>query len=198
MPDTPPSLFIRLRDAGDGGSWREFFEQYWRLIYSFARQCGLDRHDAEDVLQEVVTDVFKAMPTFEYDRAKGTFRAFLRTVTQRKVADHLRRKAARPKRPLDAAASGNGRHALADPAGQAAEQTWERDWRRNLLQVCLERVSREVEPKTFQAFQLYALEGWPAEKTARALKMSVAAVYMAKSRVAARVRHWYDKEVNAD
>ncbi len=82
MPDTPPSLLIRLRDAADQSSWREFFEQYWRLIYSFARRCGLSPPHAEDVVQEVVCEVFRAMPTFEYDRAKGTFRGYLRTIDQ--------------------------------------------------------------------------------------------------------------------
>ncbi len=75
MPDTPPSLLVRLRDADDHRSWQRFFDQHWRLIYSFARQCGLRSGDAEDVVQEVVTEAFRAMPRFDYDRAKGTFRA---------------------------------------------------------------------------------------------------------------------------
>lgn len=75
---TRPSLLDRLRDGTDRHSWEQFFDQYWRLIYSFARKCGLSASDAEDVLQEVVLKVFRAMPTMTYDRTKGTFRAYLR------------------------------------------------------------------------------------------------------------------------
>jgi RNA polymerase sigma-70 factor (ECF subfamily) len=187
MSNTPPSLLIRLRDSRDATSWQRFFEQYWRLIYAFARRCGLSLEDAEDVLQEVVTEVYRAMPTFEYDRSRGTFRAYLRTITQRKVTDHLRKKArGRSACAALAAESGNGHAQLADPAGRAAEETWERDWQRNLLQICINHVRDEVEPKTFQAFQLYALDGWSAADSARFLGVSTATVYMAKSRVTQR------------
>lgn len=199
MPDTPPSLLIRLRDRDNRRSWQQFFEQYWRLIYSFARHCGLAPPGAEDVVQEVVSEVFEALPTFEYDRAKGTFRALLRKITQHKVADHLRRQArGRSIHGPVAGMGGNGHRPLADPAGSSAEQIWERDWRRNLLQACLDRVSREVEPKTFQAFQLYALEGWSVRDTAEFLGLSVASVYAAKSRIAQRVRDWWHKEIGDD
>jgi RNA polymerase sigma-70 factor (ECF subfamily) len=192
-------LLVRLRDADDHRSWQRFFEQYWRLIYSFARKCGLEPGDAEDVVQEVVTEVFRTMPRFDYDRAKGTFRAYLRTISRRKITDHLRKSArSRSASAALAARGGNGHAPLADPAGEAADKTWERDWRRNLLQVCLERVSHEVEPKTFQAFQLFALDGWSAADTAAFLKMNVGSVYVAKSRVAARVRHWYEREIGED
>ena len=91
MPDTTrPTMLNRLRDAQDRQSWRQFFERYWRLIYSFARRCGLSPADSEDVVQEVVLEVFRAIPGFDYDRSKGTFRAYLRTITQRKVVDQLR------------------------------------------------------------------------------------------------------------
>ena len=130
MPDTPPSLLIRLCDARDAGSWRRFFEQYWRLIFSFARKCGLQPTDAQDVVQEVVTELFRAMPRFEYDRSRGTFRGWLRTITQNKVADHLARKARQPAVHLRADPGGNGHHPLHDPAGRDAEAAWERDWPR--------------------------------------------------------------------
>lgn len=198
MPDTPPSLLIRLRDAGDQRSWQQFFDQYWRLIYHFARACGLKSDDAQDVLQEVVTDVFKAMPNFEYDRSKGTFRGYLRTVTQRKVISLLERRKARPVVSLHQGDDGNGHQQLHDPAGPDAEEVWEINWRRNLMQVSLARVAKEVEPKTFQAFQLTALEGWTPASAAEFLKLSVSSVYVAKYRIIERLRYWVEKETKED
>lgn len=198
MPDTPPTLLIRLRDAADSHSWREFFEQYWRLIYSFGRQCGLQSRDCEDLVQEVVSEVFRAMPGFVYDRSKGTFRAYLRTIAQRKIADHLRKAARRPTQSFDGHTGGNGQQPLEDPENSAAEQVWERQWRRNLVQVCLDRVRREVEPRTYQAFQLYVLEDWRVPEVARFLRIRAGSVYTAKSRVIQRLRYWLEKEMSED
>ena len=198
MPDTPPSLLIRLRDARDSRSWREFLEQYWRLIYSFGRKCGLPQRDCEDVVQEVVLEVFRAMPGFDYDRSKGTFRAFLRTIAQRKIADHLRKAARYPTQGLDHRAGGNGQQPLEDPESPAAEQVWEREWRRNLVQVCLDRVRQEVEPRTYQAFQLYVLEEWRVPDVAGFLRIRAGSVYTAKSRVVQRMRYWLEKEISED
>ena len=65
---------------------------------------------------------------------------------------------------------------------------WEREWRANELRTGLQAVASEVEPKTFQAFQLFVLEEWPTEKVARFLGLSRQSVYQAKSRVIRKLR----------
>jgi RNA polymerase sigma factor (sigma-70 family) len=197
MPDTPPTLLIRLRDPGDQGSWRQFYEQYWRLIYTFARRCGLPESDAQDTVQDVVTEVFRAMPRFEYDRARGSFRNYLRTITARKIIDRRRHDAARPTVAVPIT-SHDGQPVLADPDSPTGAEVWERDWRRNLLQVCIDRVAHEVEPRTFQAFQLCAVEGWSGQQAAEFLEMTTEAVWQAKSRVARGIREWFLREVGED
>jgi RNA polymerase sigma-70 factor (ECF subfamily) len=196
--ETWPSLLKRLRHGDDYASWECFLARYWRLIYAFARQCGLDASDAEDVVQEVVTEVFKAMPRFEYDRAQGRFRSYLRKITQRKVIDHYRRQSRRDAVSFDDLPPEAG--ARLDPISPAARDAWEAGWRQNLLQLWLDQVAQEVGPKTFQAFQMYALDGLSAADTARFLNMSVASVYVAKSRVIRRIQiHAAEEsEVQAD
>lgn len=198
MPDTPPTLLNRLRDHQDRHSWQRFFDGYWRLIYAYAVRQGLAPEDAEDIVQEVVTDVFRLMPQFNYDRSRGTFRAYLRTITHNRIIDHCRRQARRPTINLEHPADNNGRQPVEEKSEPAANQFWEKNWQRNLLQLCLDRVRGEVEPKTFQAFQLYALEGWAAKETAEFLKMTVDSVYAAKSRVTQRVRRSFDSELKED
>src|SRR2546423_9575172 len=53
------TLLSRLHDWDDAESWREFFETYWRLIYSIAMKSGLNEAEAEDVVQETVICVAK-------------------------------------------------------------------------------------------------------------------------------------------
>ena len=39
---TRHSLLTRLKDWDDDKSWREFFDTYWKLIYSVALKSGLE------------------------------------------------------------------------------------------------------------------------------------------------------------
>jgi hypothetical protein len=51
---TRSSLIQRLRDWEDHGSWQDFFDTYWKLIYAVAIKSGLSEAEARDVVQETV------------------------------------------------------------------------------------------------------------------------------------------------
>ncbi len=85
-----------------------------------------------------------------------------------------------------------------DTTEAAEDQLWEQDWQRNLLQLCFDKVRQGIDPKTFQAFQLYALEGWTPKETAEFLKMTIDSDYAAKSRVTQRIRRWFERELSED
>lgn len=195
---TQPSLLRRLSSSSEGGSWRFFFDRYWRLIYAYSRKCGLSPSDSEDVVQEVVLQLYQAMPGFQYDRMKGSFRAYLRTITHHKVVDRLRKESRESGPRTQSASKGNGHQPINDPASPDAEEIWERDWQRNVMLNSIDRARIEVDAKTFQAFQLYALEGWSVKETAKFLNMNRSSVYTAKSRVLERVKSWVDKELKRD
>ena len=49
---TRTSLLGRLKNWDDQESWKEFFDTYWKMLYSVARRTGLSETDAQDVVQE--------------------------------------------------------------------------------------------------------------------------------------------------
>src|SRR3989442_14227685 len=75
--ETRKSLISRLKNYSDQESWRAFFDVYSKLIYTTAVRAGLDKADAQDVLQETVISVSKAIRRFKYDSRKGSFRNWL-------------------------------------------------------------------------------------------------------------------------
>ena len=185
-PATRASLLVRLRDGGDAGAWEEFVHLYAPVIYGFARKRGLQDADAADLMQEVLRSVAAAAQRLEYDPARGTFRGWLFTVTRNKVFNFLQ---GRRRRVLASGDSGV-RDQLEQHAGSDghAPGEWEADYQRTLAARAMERIRGEFQPATWQAFQLTAVEGAaPAEASARA-GLSVGAVYVAKSRVIARLR----------
>src|SRR6266516_1088602 len=89
---TRASLLTRLKNWQDRSSWQEFFDTYWKLIYGVARKAGLTDTEAQDVVQETMASVAKHMPTFKYDPALGSFKAWLLNMTRWRIIDQLRRR----------------------------------------------------------------------------------------------------------
>ena len=61
IPNTRPSLLVRLRKPHDERAWAEFVEIYEPLVYQLARQRGLQDADARELAQEVFVAVTSAI-----------------------------------------------------------------------------------------------------------------------------------------
>ena len=92
LPDTRPSLLVSLRDRNDSEAWRRFVDIYAPLIYGLARKRGLQDADAADLTQDVFRAVSGAIPSFQYDSTRGSFRGWLYTIARNKLNDFLARK----------------------------------------------------------------------------------------------------------
>jgi RNA polymerase sigma-70 factor (ECF subfamily) len=177
---TSPTLLGRLRDSPtDQAAWGEFVDRYSRKVYGWCRQWGLQKADAEDVTQNVLVDLARQMRTFEY-RPSGSFRGWLRTVAHRAWCDLLESRRAATTgtgdtgvlRVLESVAARD------DLLRQLAEEC-----DRELLEEAMKRVRPRVEPQTWEAFRLTALERLSGAEVAGRLGVAVTAVFKAKSRV---------------
>lgn len=188
---TRRSLITRLKDWNDQESWKAFFDTYWRLIYRAAIRAGLNDTEAQEVVQETVISVSKSMPDFHYDQEKGSFKGWLLRLTNWRVSDQLRKRQRDHRFRRVEAATSTGTAAverLPDPASANLEATWEDDWERNLVEVAIQRVKRKLDPKHYQAFDLYVFKEWPVARVAKALRMNAGRVYLIKHRVSALIK----------
>src|SRR5688572_14057001 len=90
--NTRRSLISRLRDLEDRDSWQDFFDTYWRLIYSVARKAGLNESEAEEVVQETTATVAKCIQEFRYDREVCSFKNWLLHKTRWRIIDQVRKR----------------------------------------------------------------------------------------------------------
>jgi RNA polymerase sigma factor (sigma-70 family) len=190
---TRRTLLSRLKRWDDSESWREFFEQYGRLIHGVALKAGLNDAEAQDVVQETIIIVAKKLPQFEYDPELGSFKSWLLQITRHRVDKQFKKRlpiaASRSHQDAPDTSSQTATWArFPDPKGCELEAMWDAEWEKNLWDAALARVKAQFRPAQFQMFDLYVLKEWPVKDVARALGVSTAHVYVVKHRVGARIR----------
>lgn len=187
---TRQTLLTRLKNWDDHKSWQEFFETYWKLIYSSAIKAGLTESEAQDVVQETVISVARHMPGFEYDPKQGSFKSWLGRVIRWRIQDQLRRRlppqVQRYRRPVNARTATVERVPDADDSDPA--RAWDEEWDKNIVDVAITRVKQQVDSRQFQLFDLNVLQGWPVKKIVALLGVSAGRVYIAKHRISALIQ----------
>lgn len=183
---TRKSLIDRLGNWEDQRSWDDFYQTYWRLIYSVGLKHGLRPDEAMDTVQEVVFAIAKQSQKHQYDSSQGSFKAWLMNLTRWRINDQFRRRA------KDTHLSHAPGHTDRDTATfdrfpdtkpGALEKLWDAEWAKNLLDRAIAKVKTQISPRQFQIFDCYVIKDWSVGKVMKELDVSMAQVYLAKHRV---------------
>lgn len=185
-PDNPPE---------HAAAWAEFQLRYGELVRRFAMRRGLQAVDCDDVLQDTLVALGKALGpngSFSYDPSRGKFRSYLMTVVSHVVSRKLRQNS--PHQVLQT--EGQEATLIHQPAVEPElEQLWEQEWRRYHLQQAMRAIESEFNEADRAAFTQYALEGHDARGTAQLLNMTADQVYQAKSRILKRLSAIIEQQV---
>jgi RNA polymerase sigma-70 factor (ECF subfamily) len=185
MDETRQSLLLRAQN-GEENAWKDVTDLYRPLVFGWLNRQGVPASDLEDLSQEVLLSVVKHLPTFQFSEQRGAFRTWLRTIVCRRAADYWRAIDTKTQ-----ATGGSGAIAalqqIADPDSELNRQ-WDEEHDQYVVHCLLDLVEKNFEPMTVQAFRRLALDGASGADVAQELGLSVAAVYVAKSRVLARIR----------
>jgi RNA polymerase sigma factor (sigma-70 family) len=181
---TSASLLLRIKDRRDESAWAEFLKVYMPLVYSYGLKYGLQDSDSADLAQETMRRVVRSIDAFEYDPARGSFRGWLLTVAR----NELRRMKSR----LDGTTTGSGDTEvillLEQEPSRSEEDKWEVEYQLHLFHWAVKQVQVEFREPTWRAFCLTVIENVPIEQAAQLLTLTPGAIYIARSRVLARIR----------
>lgn len=180
-------MLLRLSEGVDPGAWQEFSDRYAGLIRRVLAERGVQPADRDDITQEVLISLVKAMPGFEYDPSRGRFRSYLKTVVIRALARRHRRKASPP--------GFETREDATLPCADGLEQIWDRQWRQYHMRRAWRQIEVEFSPADREVFEAYALQGKKAQVVADLHGISVDRVYRIKSVVLARVTEIVGEQV---
>jgi len=164
---TCPILLDRIQDLDDHEAWSDFYQFYWELIIGWAKMNGCSDAMAQDVFQETIINLIRNLPDFEYDREKGYFRSYLKTIVIRRVRDAFRREG---KYITEGAGddSNQGNSLLSNLADYQTPENNSMDdhWIQTVLSQALHRSYTKVDYLTYQSFCLHVLEEMSVDEVA--------------------------------
>lgn len=184
-PETRPSLLVRLIDRTDQEAWHEFAQIYGPVVYRLALRKGMQHSDAEDLAQQVLTAVSKAIDRWQIDPARAKFRTWLHRIAHNLIINALTRGA----RDRATGSAGSLEQLLQQPASDGPDSELVRmEFRREVFRWAAEQIRHEFRPATWDAFWLSAVENQSIEQVAERLQISCGAIYAARSRVMRRLK----------
>jgi RNA polymerase sigma factor (sigma-70 family) len=189
--NTRHSLISRLRNMDDKKSWQEFFDIYWKLIFSVARKAGLTEQEAEEVVQETTIAVSKYIGDYRYNPKVCSFKNWLMHKTQWRIIDQVRKRPPECVQRLEPTSGNSGTSLLEripDPESLELDTLWEEEWRKNLIDAAMDRVKRRIKPEHYQIFYLSAARNLGLKRIAETMGVNVAQVYLVRHRVAKLIK----------
>lgn len=181
MPETRGSLILRLKDQEDAEAWEEFVFMYRPVIVRLAVARGLQHSDADDLAQQVLLSVARSVSDWDSDPQRAKFRTWLGRVVRNATLNALSRR--KPDRGAGVVLI-NG-----EPADDCDDpEVLDLEWRREAFRWAVDQIHDEFQPKTWEAFWLTAVDGLSITEAAKQTGKSNDAVYVARSRIMARLQ----------
>ena len=155
------------------------------MILRLARQKGMQDADADDVAQQILVSVAKAVEQREHDPKRAKFRTWLNRVAQNAIINALSRgKPDRGSGDSELRAALNQHEKASGPGSDLLRL----EYRREISRWAARQVRQEFQPATWDAFWLTAIEDQSIDEVAEKLDKNRGSIYAARSRVIRRIQ----------
>jgi RNA polymerase sigma-70 factor, ECF subfamily len=129
--------------------------------------------------------VAKAVPSFDRNQHSGAFRGWLASITRNKLADYL----TRARRQVRGSGDSNVQRWLDQVACDSSDvSVWDWNEKQQVFAWAARKVREQVNANTWQAFHRTCVLGETVSTVAQELRIREGMVYVARSRVMARLR----------
>lgn len=189
-PETRPSLMLRLCDPEDQQAWVQFVSIYEPLILRLMRQRGLQEADARDVTQQVVLAVNQAVERWQPDGREASFRRWLFGIA-RNLALRFVQRSATVRGPGRRGAGGTDMLELLTNLPEPDHRTtveFDHEYRTEIFHWAAECIRGEFRESTWDAFWRTCVLNESIAAVADSLGTTTGNVYVARTRVIARLR----------
>jgi RNA polymerase sigma-70 factor (ECF subfamily) len=179
MESTSLSLLEQLRGVDQAAAWPRFVHLYTPVLVRWAERLGVRPADQPDLIQDVFLVLLRSLSTFDQARGKS-FRAWLHAVFVNKWKDMCRKRV-----PAPLATDDSNIAPAADDHTLAVDEA---EYRAVIVARAAKLIRADFNEATWQAFWATAVEDRAVPIVAKELGITTNAVYLARSRVLARLR----------
>ncbi|NQZ59794.1 MAG: sigma-70 family RNA polymerase sigma factor [Lentisphaeraceae bacterium] len=180
---THQTLIGRIKNQQDQKSWEEFAVVYRPYLYRVIANMGVDHHDNEELMQQVLLRCWKALPDFEYRPGKTRFRTWLCTLARNEVLNFFRSKGRESKK----LALVDDEETMSDDLHEVIEK----EWKNYITSLAWKNIQDDFSGNALECFLLLS-KGVAVNEVAERLDISAGSVYVLKKRVTER----YYREIN--
>ncbi len=180
-PHTRQTLLEKLKDRYDESSWGEFQEVYGPYILRVLRAMRMNSHDCEDLLQNIMLICWKSLPDFTYQPNKGSFRAWISTVSRREAVHYIKK---RQKNFISVNEEESDRllNVLDTISKPDIEESITSEWQSFISEKAWENIKGHFSEKVLSVFKMIS-QAKDVEEISKELDISESSVYVHKKRV---------------
>ena len=208
LSGTSPSL-IQIANSGNSDAWNRLVACYQPTIVAWCRERGLDAASSDDVTQETLLSVAQSLPRFKSLPGAGAFRAWMRTIAKRRIADHRRTQSRFPlavggttnanilqsnAHPRNHDSSSGNRCQLSGSFIEKGLCVSDRSKISSKLKTILDQIEGNSSSRTWLAFQRSVVDGRPTDEIANELQMTAAGIRQIRSRILRQIRKRLDSD----
>lgn len=181
-----PTTLLRRASGDDQTAWSELVVRYSRRVFEHAYRVLRDRHDAEDIMQQVFADAARYLARKPQRTKSSSFRGWLRCVTKRRIIDLQRKRLRVASRSVGGTTNAEVLKQLSSSDEGSSQHTLSSLG--DVEQAAVDRVRARCRGKSWDLFQAVVCDGRRPVDVARDFGVTLNDVYLARSRVSRRLR----------
>lgn len=194
MPETRNSLIVQIQDPANRDAWEQFAQLYRPVVYRLARARGLQDADAEDLTQQVLLSIARAIPDWQL-QPNTRFRHWLNRIARNAIVNALTR--GHRDRSVGGSDFMKSVNNVPLPSDELETQI-ENEYQRQLYRRAAEIVRDSVSEDTWLAFLHTVVEGESTASVATRLGKTIGNVHAARSRLMRRLQNVVRELMEAD
>jgi len=184
----------RIKD-NDKFCWEDFLIEYEHYIRNVLRKRGLqDESGLNEVLQNIIINIFKKQETFTYDRSKGKFRSFLNCQITYAHLTHCGAVKKKNSREVsldfidELGSEADSEMVCKAQVSDEHDEQYKEEWAAHVKKQALKYLKNSSSPEKYETFFKYVIKEIPAREVAKEMGISVNEVYKIKNRLTAKLQ----------
>jgi RNA polymerase sigma-70 factor (ECF subfamily) len=176
---------MRAKNQGDQAAWEDFVRYYREFIHMVLNQMGLRSGDVDDLVQDILIQIWKSLPNHIYDKDRAQFRTWLSRLIRNQVRNHYRTTKRRDRKHAAMVETGEEDY-IAVVTEPEVERIIQQEWEVHIIQLAIENIKQLFSERSIKAFSM-SIDGFDTTEIADHLGVKPNSVVKLKSRVKARL-----------